>query len=278
MIASCGQGFDPIVIVTLKALIPILKWRYPDQQTCMAIRCRLEFNLYRKNCRSMAQCTNWFVTDIWQLYGNKTCRHLHLLPMVRFSLKIRIFYTLLVKNKITFGQKFFASPKIGTPVHLCWKLWHISRPRAVAPTTLLWGRVGMNMNKYLCFYFQLICLLICYYGGIFLVKGVAGVVITAIRYLAFSFIVGEFGWFIFYISRTLQTWRCLLSKYSVNTSDWFISVEVFLSIDNKSQVHFQNIFVSNPTPLYICKIGEVFFRWIPKVINVVFVSLWIVLT
>jgi len=28
-------------------------------------------------------------------------------------------YTLLGKNKIKFGQKFFASPKICTPVHLC---------------------------------------------------------------------------------------------------------------------------------------------------------------
>jgi len=39
--------------------------------------------------------------------------------MVYFSLNIRLaVYTLFGKNKIKFGQKFFASTKICTPVHL----------------------------------------------------------------------------------------------------------------------------------------------------------------
>jgi len=39
--------------------------------------------------------------------------------MVRFSLNIKTsVYTLFRKNKIKFGQKCFASPKVGTPVHL----------------------------------------------------------------------------------------------------------------------------------------------------------------
>jgi len=37
-------------------------------------------------------------------------------------LTLRIFYTLFGKNKITFGQKFFASPKVNTPVHLWLKV------------------------------------------------------------------------------------------------------------------------------------------------------------
>jgi len=32
-----------------------------------------------------------------------------------------VVYTLFEKNKIKFGQKIFASPKICTPVHLCWR-------------------------------------------------------------------------------------------------------------------------------------------------------------
>jgi len=36
----------------------------------MAIRCRLEINLYMKNCRSTTQRTNWCVTDTWWLHGN----------------------------------------------------------------------------------------------------------------------------------------------------------------------------------------------------------------
>jgi len=39
--------------------------------------------------------------------------------MVRCSLNIKtVVYMLFGKNKIIFGQKFFASPKLGTPVHL----------------------------------------------------------------------------------------------------------------------------------------------------------------
>jgi len=42
--------------------------------------------------------------------------------MVHFSLNIRLaVYTLLGKNKIKFGQKVLASPKICTPAHLCWR-------------------------------------------------------------------------------------------------------------------------------------------------------------
>jgi len=72
-----------------------------------------------KNCRSAAQRINWFVTDIWQLVirhaDTLICLQWYVLvPALRLSV-----YTLLGNNKIKFGQKFFASPKIWTPVHLC---------------------------------------------------------------------------------------------------------------------------------------------------------------
>jgi len=41
--------------------------------------------------------------------------------MIRFHLNIRTCCLCLTwKNKTKFGQKFFASPKICTPVHLWW--------------------------------------------------------------------------------------------------------------------------------------------------------------
>ena len=42
-----------------------------------------------------------------------------MLTVIHFSLKIKTFYILFGKNKITIGQQFFAFPKIGTHVHLC---------------------------------------------------------------------------------------------------------------------------------------------------------------
>jgi len=45
---------------------------------------------------------------------------LDLFTMAHFSLNTKLaVYALFGKNKIKFGQNFFASPKISTPVHLC---------------------------------------------------------------------------------------------------------------------------------------------------------------
>jgi len=38
------------------------RWRYLHQRICAAMRCRLEFNLCTKSCRSAMQHINWFVT------------------------------------------------------------------------------------------------------------------------------------------------------------------------------------------------------------------------
>jgi len=60
--------------------------------------------------------------------------------MVRLILILRIvIYTLFVKNKIKFGKKFFASPKIITPVHLWW-YWYgckIGWRRFISPIWVL---------------------------------------------------------------------------------------------------------------------------------------------
>ena len=77
----------------------------------------IKFVGYIKNYRSATQRINcyWYFT-----IGDETWRHLDLLTMVRFSPCIKTsVYTLFGKNKIKFGQKFFASPKILSPVRLC---------------------------------------------------------------------------------------------------------------------------------------------------------------
>ena len=118
------------------------RWRCPHQRTWTAIRCRLEFNLYTKNCRSATHRKNWFVTEIWRL----VIRHadtLICLPWYVLVLTLRLsVYTVFRKSKIKFGQNFFASPKVGTPVRTWWRhklgcilafLAQITWPRASIP-------------------------------------------------------------------------------------------------------------------------------------------------
>ena len=95
------------------------RWRYPHQRICTAKRSFLEFNLCMKSCRSAMERINWFVTDLWRLPGNKTCRHLDLFTMVGFSLNIKTFCLYVIWEKQDqIWANIFASPKIGTPVHL----------------------------------------------------------------------------------------------------------------------------------------------------------------
>jgi len=77
----------------------------------MATHCRLEFNLYMKNCNSVTQSTNWFVTDIWRLRGNYTCRHLDLLTVVRFSLNIKNILYVIWEKQDHIWTKIFCIPK-----------------------------------------------------------------------------------------------------------------------------------------------------------------------
>ena len=76
------------------------------------------FVVCMKNCRSATQRINWFFTDIWQL----VIRHADTLICLQWyvlviALRLSV-YTLFGKNKVKFGQTFFASPKIWTPVQL----------------------------------------------------------------------------------------------------------------------------------------------------------------
>jgi len=92
---------------------------------------------YMKNCRSATQRINWFVTDIWQL----VIRHTNTLICLQWyvlGLAIRLsVYTLLGQNKIKFGQKIFAPPKIWTPVHhWCLPQWLVTYARHLPVTSL----------------------------------------------------------------------------------------------------------------------------------------------
>jgi len=62
--------------------------------------------------------------------------------MERFSLNIKTCYLYVIwESKIKFGQKFFATPKICTPVHLCCGAHVLARRLVVGWITKYWTAI-----------------------------------------------------------------------------------------------------------------------------------------